>query len=153
MSPQDSVNDKIILLVEGEPDDELMTLRVLEKAGIKNEVVVARDGQEALDYLFVPGGYAEQDTRLVPQIVLLEPKLPKLDGLKVLERLRADERTAHLPVAVFASSGEEQDLLESNGSGDNVYIRKPFDFAQFSHAIRQLGLRWLVIDGNGEGSK
>ena len=148
MSLQGSVNDKkIILLVEGDPDDELLTLRTLAQAGIKNEVVVARDGEEALNCLFARGAYAETEAAVMPQVILLESKLPKVDGLQVLERIRADERTRHLPVAVFASSEEEQDLIESQGGpdGNNAYIRKPLDSEQFCRALRQLGLSWLIL--------
>jgi two-component system, response regulator len=138
---QDNVDVKPILLVESYPDDELMTLRVFSKANIKNEVVVARDGDEALYYL--EGAYAERNA--TPQIILIEPKLPKVDGLEVLECLRADGRTRRLPVAVFVSSEEEQDSIEGHGPGGNVYVRKPLDFARFCRAVRQLGL--MVFDG------
>ena len=141
------MNDKkVILLVEGDPDDELMTLRVLERAGVKNEVVVARDGEEALDYLFVPEDACTQgDISMTSCTVLLEPKLPKVDGLKVLKYLRTEQRTTHLPVAVFVSSEEEEHWLETNEADNNVYIRKPFDFEQFSQAVRHLGLSWAVL--------
>jgi len=137
---------KIILLVEDNPDDELLAIRALEKNNIMNEVVVARDGTEALDYLFGAGAYAGRDMSVMPQIILLDLKLPKIDGLEVLRRLRNDERTKLLPVVVLTSSKEERDLTESYSLGANSYIRKPVNFAQFSEAIRQLGLYWLVLN-------
>lgn len=139
--------ESTILLVEGDPNDELLTLRALEEANTKNEVVVARDGEEALDYLFAEGMYAERDVGAVPLMVLLEPKLAKVDGFQFLMRLRADERTRRLPVAVFASSDEEQDLLESHGLGADIYIRKPLDSWELSEVMRRVGLYWLVLDG------
>ncbi len=138
---------KPILLVESDPDDELMTLRAFSRANIKNEVMVARDGEEALHYLFAREGECAE-TGAMPQIVLIEPKLPKVDGLEVLECLRADERTRRLPVAVFISSDEEQDWMEDYGQDANAYIRKPINSAQFSRVVRQLGLYWLVLDAS-----
>ena len=140
------MNKKIILLVEDNPDDELLAIRALEKNNIMNEVVVARDGAEALDYLFGAGVYTGRDMSVMPQIILLDLKLPKIDGLEVLRRLRNDERTKLLPVVVLTSSKEERDLTESYSLGANSYIRKPVNFAQFSEAIRQLGLYWLVLN-------
>lgn len=137
---------KIILLVEDNPDDELLAIRALEKNKIMNEVVVARDGAEALDYLFGAGAYTGRDMSVMPQIILLDLKLPKIDGLEVLRRLRNDERTKLLPVVVLTSSKEERDLTESYTLGANSYIRKPVNFAQFTEAIRQLGLYWLVLN-------
>ena len=137
---------KIILLVEDNPDDELLAIRALKKNNISNEVVVARDGVEALDYLFGTGAHAGRDMSVMPQIILLDLKLPKIDGLEVLRRLRNDKRTKLLPVVVLTSSREEQDLTESYSLGANSYIRKPVDFAQFTEAIRQLGLYWLVLN-------
>ena len=140
------MSKKIILLVEDNPDDELLAIRALKKNNISNEVVVARDGVEALDYLFGTGAHAGRDMREMPQIILLDLKLPKIDGLEVLRRLRSDERTKLLPVVVLTSSREEQDLTESYSLGANSYIRKPVNFAQFTEAIRQLGLYWLVLN-------
>ncbi|MBN1661856.1 MAG: response regulator [Anaerolineae bacterium] len=140
------MSEKIILLVEDNPDDELLTVRALRKNRILNDVVVAHDGVEALDYLFGEGEYAGRDTSLMPQVVLLDLRLPRLDGLEVLRRLRADERTRLLPVVVLTSSDEEKDIVESYRIGSNSYIRKPVHFEQFSEAIRQLGLYWLVLN-------
>jgi two-component system response regulator len=137
---------KIILLVEDNPDDELLAIRALEKNKIMNDMVVARDGAEALDYLFGAGVYTGRDMSVMPQIILLDLKLPKVDGLEVLRRLRNDERTKLLPVVVLTSSKEERDLIESYSLGANSYIRKPVNFAQFTEAIRQLGLYWLVLN-------
>lgn len=137
---------KTILLVEDNPDDEVLTLRALKKNNIGNEVVVARDGAEALDYLFGAGAYAGRDLSVMPQVVLLDLKLPKVDGLEVLRRMRADERTKLLPVVILTSSREQQDLVDGYGYGANSYIRKPVDFAQFMEAVRQLGLYWLVLN-------
>jgi two-component system response regulator len=140
------VKDKIILLVEDNPDDELLTLRALRKNNILNDIVVAHDGAEALDYLFGTGTHAGRDTSVMPQVILLDLKLPKVDGLEVLRRLRADERTRLLPVVILTSSDEEQDIIDSYNLGANSYIRKPVDFVQFSKAVRQLELYWLVLN-------
>ncbi|MDQ4004281.1 MAG: response regulator [Actinomycetota bacterium] len=140
------MRDKTILLVEDNPDDELLTLRALKKNSVFNKVVVARDGAEALDYLFGEGAYAGRDTSDVPQLVLLDLKLPKVDGLEVLKRLRADVRTRLLPVVILTSSREQQDLLDGYSHGANSYVRKPVDFAQFSRAVEQLELYWLVLN-------
>jgi len=140
------MSKKIILLVEDNPDDELLAIRALKKNNISNEVVVARDGVEALDYLFGTGAHAGRDMSEMPQIILLDLKLPKIDGFEVLRRLRSNERTKLLPVVVLTSSREEQDLTESYSLGANSYIRKPVNFAQFTEAIRQLGLYWLVLN-------
>ncbi len=137
---------KYILLIEDNPNDEKLTLRALDKNNIANEVVVMRDGAEALDYLFGVGAHAGRDTDQKPAVVLLDLKLPKVDGLQVLRRLREDNRTKLLPVVVMTSSREERDLVESYSLGANSYIRKPVDFNQFSEAIRQLGLYWLVLN-------
>jgi two-component system response regulator len=140
------MDDKIILLVEDNADDEKLTLRALKKNNIGNDVVVARDGLEALDYLFGTGPHAGRSANALPQVVLLDLKIPKLDGLEVLRRLRADPRTRLLPVVILTSSNEEQDRFSSDGLGANSYVRKPVDFNQFSEATRQLGLYWLVLN-------
>ncbi len=138
--------EKVILLVEDNPDDELLTRRALKKNNIGNKVIVARDGVEALDFLFGAGVYEERDPSVTPQVVLLDLKLPRIDGLEVLRRVRADERTKLLPVVILTSSREQQDLIDGYGCGANSYIRKPVDFAQFVEAVRQLGLYWLVLN-------
>jgi CheY-like chemotaxis protein len=135
-----------ILLVEDNPDDELLTLRALKRNHILNEIVVVRDGAEALDYLFGDGEYAPKDVGAVPQVILLDLKLPKVDGLEVLRRIRTDERTKILPVVVLTSSDEAQDIVDSYDLGANSYIRKPVDFARFVEAIGQIGLYWLVLN-------
>ena len=140
------MRDKIILLVEDNPDDEALTLRALKKNDFENEVVVARDGAQALDYLFATGEHEEHAARVVPQLVLLDLKLPRVDGLEVLRRIRADERTRLLPVVILTSSREQRDLVEGYGCGANSYIRKPVDFGQFVEAVRQLGLYWLILN-------
>lgn len=140
------MQEKIILLVEDNPDDEALTLRALKKNNILNEVVVARDGAEALDYLFGQGKHADRDMSVMPEVTLLDLKLPKIDGLEVLRRLRADERTKLLPVVILTSSNEERDIVAGYDLGANSYIRKPVDFAQFTEAVRQLGLYWLVLN-------
>jgi two-component system response regulator len=140
------VADKLILLVEDNPDDEKLTLRALKKSSIAYEVAVTRDGVEALDYLFGTGDHSERNAAPLPTLVLLDLKLPKLDGMEVLRRLRADERTKRLPIVVLTSSKEEQDLIASYELGANSYIRKPVDFNQFTEAVRQLGLYWLVLN-------
>jgi CheY-like chemotaxis protein len=132
------VNERHILLVEDNPDDEALTLRAFKKNNILNEVKVARDGQEALDALLSDG--------VLPQVVLLDLKLPKIDGLEVLKRLRHNERTRILPVVILTSSREEQDVLNGYRLGANSYIRKPVDFDQFSTAVRELGLYWLMLN-------
>jgi len=139
-------NDKIILLVEDNPDDEALTLRALKKNNIANEVVVARDGEEALDYLFATGAYQGRDTDVMPTVILLDLKLPRVDGLEVLRRLRSDERTKFLPVVILTSSDEEQDIIKSYNLGANSYVRKPVQFTRFSEAVRQLGLYWLLLN-------
>jgi two-component system response regulator len=136
---------KIILLVEDNPDDEALTLRAFRKNNIKNEVVVARDGAQALDYLFATGRY-EGDVTDLPQVVLLDLKLPKVDGLEVLRRIRADERTRLLPVVILTSSKEERDVVDGYRLGANSYVRKPVNFDEFLDAARQLGLYWLLLN-------
>lgn len=140
------MNSKIILLVEDNPDDEELTLLALKESNILNEVVVARDGVEALDYLFAAGRYENRDPRRSPQLVLLDLKLPKLDGLEVLRRLRADPRTELLPVVILTSSGEQEDVIASYRSGANGYVRKPVEFHRFADAIKHVGLYWLVLN-------
>jgi len=135
-----------ILLVEDNPDDEELTIRALEQNRIKNAVVVARDGAEALDYLFGTGKYADRNANALPQVVLLDLKLPKVDGLEVLRRLRADPRTKLLPVVILTSSSEEQDKLKGYSLGANSYVRKPVDFLRFTEAVKQLGLFWLLLN-------
>jgi two-component system, response regulator len=140
------MNDGAILLVEDNPDDEALTLRALKKNNIKNEVVIARDGAEALDYLFGTGKYSGRDLDRVPQVVLSDLKLPKVEGLEVLRQLRANERTKLLPVVILTSSNEEQDRLKGYDLGANSYVRKPVDFNEFIEAVRQLGLYWLILN-------
>lgn len=140
------MEDKTILLVEDNPDDELLAVRALRKNKIMNKVVVMRDGAEALDYLFGSGSYEGRDMTEMPQVVLLDLKLPKIDGLEVLKRLRNHERTKLLPVVILTSSKEERDLSESYRLGANSYIHKPVDFARFTEAVRQLGLYWLSLN-------
>jgi two-component system, response regulator len=140
------VKDQIILLVEDNARDEALTLRALKKSNIVNEVVVARDGVEALDYLFATGNHAGRDLDTMPKLIMLDLKLPKVNGLQVLERIRHDERTRRLPVVVFTSSNEEEDLIHSYNLGANSYVRKPVDFEQFLEATKQLGLYWLVLN-------
>jgi CheY-like chemotaxis protein len=136
----------MILLVEDNPDDEALTLRALRKASVGNVVMVVRDGAEALDFLFGAGAHAGRDVSVMPQVVLLDLKLPKIDGLEVLRRIRADARTKMLPVVILTSSDEEQDRLQGYALGANSYVRKPVEFGQFAEAVRQLGLYWLVLN-------
>jgi two-component system response regulator len=138
--------ERFILLVEDNPDDELLTLRALKKNNIANEVVIARDGVEALDFLFATGAHAGRDTAVQPQVVLLDLNLPRISGHEVLKRLRADARTRHLPIVVLTSSKEEEDLLESYSNGANAYVRKPVEFSQFTEAVKTLGLFWLILN-------
>ena len=136
------MSDKTILLVEDNPDDEALTLRALRKNNILNEVIVVRDGQEALDYFFGEGA----SERPAPTVVLLDLKLPKVDGLEVLRRIRADRQTCIQPVVILTSSSEEQDIITGYRLGTNSYILKPVDFEQFVEAIHQLGIYWLVLN-------
>ena len=140
------MDNKMILLVEDNPDDEALTMRALKKNNILNDVVVAHDGVEALDYLFANGNQAGSNSNFRPEVILLDLKLPKVDGLEVLRRVRADARTRLLPIVVLTSSKEERDMIESYSLGANSYIRKPVDFVQFGEAVQQLGLYWLVLN-------
>lgn len=138
--------NNVILLVEDNPDDAELTLRAFRKSKVSNEMVVARDGVEALDYLFCTGSHASRDPGASPEVVLLDLKLPKVDGLEVLRRMRADDRTRRTPVVVLTSSGEDRDIAASYDLGANSFVRKPVDFALFLEAARQLGLYWLVLN-------
>src|SRR6185503_12923498 len=138
------MTDKTILLVEDNPDDELLTLRALKKNHLGNEVIVVRDGVEAVDYLFCTGPYADRNPANLPELIILDLRLPKVDGIEVLRRIRANERTHSLPVVVFTSSNADRDLVNSYAFGANSYIRKPVDFQELIVAIRELGL-YLVI--------
>jgi CheY-like chemotaxis protein len=140
------MEQRFILLVEDNPDDVDLTLRALKKFNIQNEVVVVRDGAEALDYLFATGVYADRNKNIMPAVILLDLKLPKIDGLDVLRRIRGNELTALLPVVILTSSKEEQDMINGYKLGANSYVRKPVDFIRFSEAIRQLRLYWLLIN-------
>jgi two-component system response regulator len=137
---------KVILLVEDNPDDVELTLRALKKNNIVNDVVVARDGTEALDYLFGTGAYQGRDKSTMPQVILLDLKLPKVDGLEALKRIRSNERTRLVPVVILTSSKEDKDLINGYKLGANSYIRKPVDFEKFTEAIKQLGLYWLILN-------
>ena len=147
------MDNSIILLVEDNPDDEELTLRALKKNNIKNEVIVARDGQEALDYLFASGKYENRDPTKTPQVILLDLKLPKVDGFEVLRKMRADQRTRLLPVVILTSSNEEQDRINGYGLGANSYVRKPVEFGSFIEAVRQLGLYWLILNQTAPASR
>jgi two-component system response regulator len=140
------MSERTILLVEDNPNDEALTLRALRKNNINDRVVVARDGAEALDYLFGTGAYHDRNPTDVPRVVLLDLKLPKVDGLEVLRRLRANARTKLLPVVILTSSNEERDLVAGYGSGANSYIRKPVDFTEFAETVRHLGRYWLQLN-------
>jgi two-component system response regulator len=138
--------EKTILLVEDNPNDEELTLRALKKANIANQVAIARDGQEALDFLFGTGKYAGREPATMPAVVLLDLKLPKLDGIDVLQRIRADPRTKLVPVVVLTSSSEDEDMIRSYQSGANSYVRKPIEFSAFANAVTQLGMYWVLIN-------
>jgi len=140
------MEQKYILLVEDNPDDVELTLLAFKKYNIKNDLVVIQDGAEALDYLFAKGAYAGRDLSNMPAVILLDLKLPKIGGLEILRRIRADERTKFLPVVILTSSKEEQDLINGYKFGANSYVRKPVDFAQFAEAARQLGLYWVILN-------
>lgn len=137
---------KIILLIEDNPDDVDLTIRALNKRKILNEVVVAHDGVEALDYLFCTGKHEGRSDRILPAVVLLDLKLPKIGGLEVLRRIRANEKTKFIPVVILTSSKEEQDIISGYRNGANSFVRKPVDFNQFADAIQNMGLYWLVIN-------
>ena len=140
------MDEKMILLVEDNPDDEMLTLRALKKNNIGNKLAVVRDGAEALEFIFCTGAYANRDRNDKPQVILLDINLPKVDGLEVLRRIRADENTRLLPVVILTSSREEQDMINGYRLGANSYVRKPVDFNEFIEAVRQLGLYWLVLN-------
>ncbi len=140
------MNRRIILIVEDNEDDLDLALRAFKLNRVLNDIVVARDGVEALDYLFGTGAHAGRDLSVMPEVVLLDLKMPRLGGLEVLQRIRADERTQYLPVVVLTSSDEEKDLIDSYHYGVNSYIRKPVDFEQFTEAVRQLSLYWMVLN-------
>ena len=141
-----SMASKMILLVEDNPDDEELTLRALRNAKIANEIVIARDGSAALDFMFGRGEYAGRDMSKIPAVVLLDIKLPKLSGLEVLEQLRADERTRFVPIVMLTSSSEDEDKLRSYRLGANSYVRKPVEFGAFAHAVSELGLYWVLLN-------
>jgi two-component system response regulator len=140
------IRNTTILLVEDNPDDVLLTLRVLKKHNIGNQVLVVEDGAEALDYLFCQNKYAGRSPQDLPQLILLDIRIPKIDGIEVLRRLRADERTHDLPVVILTASEEEQKQIESYKKGANAFIRKPLDIQQFTGAVPQLGMSWVVVD-------
>ncbi len=140
------MSTKVILLVEDNPDDQLLTLRALKKTGVRNEVVVAHDGVEALDYVFASGSHSGRDPAVMPHLILLDLKLPRVGGLEVLKRLRSDERTRRLPVVILTSSREQRDMLDGYGLGANSYVRKPVDFEQFVSAVELLRRYWLVLN-------
>jgi two-component system, response regulator len=138
--------EKFIMLVEDNADDEELTLRALRQAKIANEIVIVRDGSEAVDFLFGGGAHASRDLSRMPAVVLLDLKLPKLDGLDVLTRMREDARTVVIPVVVLTSSSEDEDMLKSYRSGANSYVRKPVEFGAFASAVSQLGLYWMLLN-------
>lgn len=140
------MNTKPILLVEDNPDDVELTMRALEKSRISNEIVVVRDGVEGLDYLYGRGDFAGRDNEVMPQVILLDLNMPRMDGLEFLRQLRADERTKLLPVVVLTTSNEDKDRIESYKLGANSYVRKPVNFQQFVEAVAQLGLYWMVLN-------
>lgn len=140
-------NQKVeILLVEDNPSDEELTMRALKKYKLSNNIFVVRDGSEALDYIFGTGKYSGRDSNNHPKVILLDLKLPKVDGLEVLRRVKADPKTKHIPVVVLTSSSEERDVVESYHLGANSYIVKPVDFKQFTESIRELGMYWLLLN-------
>ena len=140
------MTSQVILLVEDNPSDVGLTMRALERSGISNPLVVAEDGQDALDYIFCGGAHSAREIADTPLLVLLDLKLPRVDGLEVLRRIRADSRTRRIPVVILTSSSEERDVAAGYDNGTNSYIRKPVDFHQFAEVIRQLGMYWLVVN-------
>ncbi len=140
------MEEKIILLVEDNADDEELTIRTLQKNHLKNKIVVVRDGVEALDYLFGTGEFKDRDLSVSPVLIMLDIKLPKLNGLEVLKRIKTDQRTKFIPVVILTSSDEEKDLIESYQLGANSYVRKPVDFAEFQNSVRQLALYWVLLN-------
>jgi two-component system response regulator len=140
------LKNNVVLFVEDNKRDEMLTLRAFKKSNFANEIVVARNGVEALDYIFGTGEYSGRDTAGLPQMVLLDLKMPKMDGMEVLRRVRADERTKLLPIVIFTSSSEQEDIIKSYELGANSYVRKPVDFEQFAETTRQLGMYWLCLN-------
>lgn len=140
------VTNGAILLVEDNPNDEILTLRAFRKTNITNEVIIARDGEEALDYLFGTGAYEGRDVLDLPQLVILDLKLPKINGLEVLRQIRSDERTKTVPVIIMTSSKEEQDVVKAYSLGSNAYVQKPVDFVEFAEAVKCLGMFWLLLN-------
>ncbi|HWM44702.1 MAG TPA: response regulator [Burkholderiales bacterium] len=140
------MSDKLIMVVEDNPDDEELTLRALRQGKVANDIVVTRDGSEALEFMFGTGKYAGRDLSRMPAVILLDLKLPKLSGLEVLQRLRADERTRLIPIVVLTSSSEDEDMLRSYESGANSYVRKPIEFGAFASAVGQLGVYWMLLN-------
>lgn len=145
--------DKIIMLVEDNPDDEMLILRSLRKFNIRNNIIVVRDGAEALDYLFATGAYSDRAYTQLPQIILLDLNLPKIGGLDVLKQIRANAQTKLIPVVILTSSKEEQDLIQGYNSGANSYVCKPVDFEQFNKAVEELGVYWLLVNEGLQPSK
>jgi two-component system response regulator len=137
---------KVILLIEDNASDEKLTLLAFRQCGVANEIIVVRDGAEALDYLMATGKYAARDATVVPAVVLLDLKLPRVDGLEVLRRIRSEERTKLLPVVVLTASNEDEDVIRSYALGANAYVRKPVDFSEFLAAAKTLGLMWLLLN-------
>jgi two-component system response regulator len=138
--------NRMLLLVEDNPTDEKLTIRAFKKSGVPIEIVVVRDGAEALDYLFATGKYQARDPSVLPSVVMLDLKLPRIDGLEVLRRIRANEGTRSLPVVILTSSKENEDLVRGYALGANAYVRKPVDYAEFAEAAKTLGLFWLVLN-------
>jgi two-component system, response regulator len=146
ISEEGEVRDAVILLVEDNPDDEALTLRAMHKNRVTNPVIIARDGVEALDYMFGTGQYAGREVSDLPAVIFLDLKLPKLDGLEVLKRLRLDDRTRLVPIVVLTTSNEDKDITNSYKLGANSYVRKPVDFEQFTDVVGKLGMYWLMIN-------